>query len=202
MANSKSKKVNIPINDLDKKHFDEFIDNGELSDCTVVSSDGEEFRVHKVILAMKSPVFKAMFSHDFKENTENKVRIDAKAGPVKALVDYMYRGMVHLQDVSTCLGLFKLAHLYQILSIVDVIENYFIEGFLPPFCENVLDITFIAHELAREKLLKICIEDISKFTSTYKQASNWDEFTDNKTLNQMLIDHMSEWLRFVPKNTE
>ena len=58
--------------------------------CTVV--DGKEFKVHSTILAMRSPVFAAMFAKgNFKESQEKKVNIEDFDGQViGAFIDYLY----------------------------------------------------------------------------------------------------------------
>ena len=40
--------------------------------------EGEKFHVHRVILSMSSPVFKAMFKTQFKEATENEILLPEK----------------------------------------------------------------------------------------------------------------------------
>ena len=50
-----------------------------LSTCAA----GEEIRAHKAILAVRSPVFNAMFGHKMSESLEGKVMIDDM--PVAAL---------------------------------------------------------------------------------------------------------------------
>ncbi len=58
--------------------------------CTV--ADGKEFKVHSTILAMRSPVFAAMFAEGrFKESYEKKVYIEDFGGQViGAFIDYLY----------------------------------------------------------------------------------------------------------------
>lgn len=62
---------------LDKqKNFSEFLKNDELSDVLLVV-DNKEIPAHKILLVNKSPVFKAMFSHEeLVENQLNVVAID------------------------------------------------------------------------------------------------------------------------------
>ena len=66
----------------------------KFSDC-VVACEGREFRCHKNILASRSTVFDAMFTHDMEENRKSKVDIVALDGDtVHDMVRYIYSGKV------------------------------------------------------------------------------------------------------------
>ena len=54
-----------------------FSEPWEDSDVILVVED-EKFHVHRVILSMNSPVFKAMFKSQFKEATSNEVSLPGK----------------------------------------------------------------------------------------------------------------------------
>merc|ERR1719347_1344589 len=65
-------------------------ETGELADTTLVSG-AREFRCHKVILAARSSVFKAMFTHDMEETRDNVVNIvDIEADTIHDMLLYMY----------------------------------------------------------------------------------------------------------------
>lgn len=56
---------------------------------------GEEIKVHKTILASKSPYFYSMFSHNTKEANENLVKIDDFSFDViKIVVQFIYTGKI------------------------------------------------------------------------------------------------------------
>ena len=61
------------------KQFSEAIsgtfETGKFTDCLLLS-EGREFRCHQVILAARSTVFEAMFTHNMKENRDKLVKID------------------------------------------------------------------------------------------------------------------------------
>lgn len=69
--------------------------NKDLSDVTL-SADGKEFPAHKVILAVHSPVFRAMFQHDMKESRNNHVKItDINEEGLYEMLSYMYTGKIN-----------------------------------------------------------------------------------------------------------
>jgi hypothetical protein len=62
------------------------------SDVTLVV-EGQEIFAHRLILAARSPVFAAMFSHKMVESRENVVRLEDISEPVfRQLLKFMYTG--------------------------------------------------------------------------------------------------------------
>jgi len=74
--------------------FHQLLANCTLSDVTLVVGD-KELEAHKNILGARSPVFAAMFEHDFKEKNENRVNIDdVPLNVFEELLRYIYSGKV------------------------------------------------------------------------------------------------------------
>ena len=51
--------------------------------------ENENFHVHRLILSMNSPVFKAMFKSQFKEATANEIPLPGKY--VKGVLDFLMK---------------------------------------------------------------------------------------------------------------
>ena len=61
----------------------------------VLEVEDNTFHCHKFMLARKSDVFDAMFSHDFSEKHDNKVVIeDLEAEAVLEMLRFIYQGKV------------------------------------------------------------------------------------------------------------
>ncbi|XP_051055224.1 speckle-type POZ protein-like [Phodopus roborovskii] len=70
----------------------ELWENSLFTDCSLVVA-GQEFHAHKAILAARSPVFRAMFQHDMKENRTNRVEIhDMEPQVFQAMMGFLYTG--------------------------------------------------------------------------------------------------------------
>ncbi|KAJ8668315.1 hypothetical protein QAD02_009978 [Eretmocerus hayati] len=81
-------------------YFEELLNDKKFSDF-VITVEGKNFHVHKSILATKSPVFKAMFILDMKENRQGSVVINGIThGVMRELLRFIYCGKVENQDVT------------------------------------------------------------------------------------------------------
>ena len=84
-----------------------------LSDFTIVSHDGQEYKVHKLILALKSESLAAMFKHDCKETRENSMTIpDVNTDVLWAFVRFLYLGKTEIDVDYTCEDMISLACRY------------------------------------------------------------------------------------------
>jgi len=64
----------------------------KFADCTL-KVGSQNYKCHRVILAARSKVFRAMFEHDLKENEQGEVEIkDLDAVTVQTMLDYIYSG--------------------------------------------------------------------------------------------------------------
>ena len=75
--------------------------NSQLTDITLVTTvDGREFSAHKSILAARSVVFAAMFSHEeLEESQKNQVEVPDFSGEVmEAMLSYIYTGKIESID--------------------------------------------------------------------------------------------------------
>lgn len=75
-------------------HYKELLSSGKLSDVKFLLG-GEVLRAHKAILAVRSPVFAAMFEHDMQESKENAVKIvDIRVDVFEEMLRFIYTGSV------------------------------------------------------------------------------------------------------------
>ena len=61
--------------------------------------EGEQFHVHRVLLSMHSPVFKAMFSSDFKEKDADVIPLSGKKS--NEFLDLLYQVYPHQPENLT-----------------------------------------------------------------------------------------------------
>lgn len=79
-------------------HLDELFTKNKFSDVTMIIGK-KKFHAHKAILAVRSPVFAAMFEHDMQESKENTVKIaDIRAEVFQEVLRFIYTGKVQAMD--------------------------------------------------------------------------------------------------------
>ncbi|OAG40790.1 hypothetical protein AYO21_04867 [Fonsecaea monophora] len=75
------------------------LDSGEFSDLKFLCK-GDEFKVHKAIVCMQSPVIKAAIQGSFEESHTSVIKMDDfDPKVVKALVQFMYTGDYDIEEV-------------------------------------------------------------------------------------------------------
>lgn len=115
-------------------------ESSKFSDC-IVACEGREFRCHKNILASRSTVFDAMFTHDMEENRKSKVDIvDLDGDTVHDMVRYIYSGKVaELEGKAT--GLLSAAEKYDLRELKTMCETALCDTITQ---DNVLDLLVLA----------------------------------------------------------
>jgi hypothetical protein len=101
-----------------------------------------EIKVHKFVLASRSPVFDKMIETDMKEKREGKVEIvDFDPDTVEAAVEYCYDQDItyRCDDLTIALPLLQFAEKYDMNDLKKEIETYLIKESLSP--ENVVEIS-------------------------------------------------------------
>ncbi|XP_053612133.1 protein roadkill-like [Plodia interpunctella] len=105
-------------------NFQTFFITSLFSDVVLISNDGKEFKVHKIMLASQSDVFCAHISHDTCEAITNTIKSPFDAEVLEAVLSYIYGDKV--------VGIHKTTE--QILIAADF---YHIDG-LKSLCEQEL----------------------------------------------------------------
>ena len=89
--NGRSVTFHLPADSI-REDIQELYEEGLFTDVTI-KCEGEEFKVHKAILAAQSPVFKKMFQVDMKEKISGVVEMtDTTPAVMSDLVTYLYTG--------------------------------------------------------------------------------------------------------------
>ena len=96
----------------------EFLKTGQYADITLIAEQ-QEFRCHKMVLAMSSPYFDKMFSSGLLESQQEKVELrEMSSDTLEAIIKYIYTGRVYLREQNVQ-AIFEAANLFQIGSLCD-----------------------------------------------------------------------------------
>ena len=150
--------------------------NEALIDTTIKCTD-KEFKVHRVILASRSPVFRAMLESDMKEKQSGVVEVsDTTPEVMSDLVAYLYTGTA--PNLTTLANeLLQAAEKYQLPRLLTICEN--------ELGDNIKEATVIwtlilADLHGRVCLKKACLEYIRSNSAKVFQTREWEDFKELK----------------------
>ena len=154
------------INDL-KLLFD----SGNYSDSALKVGD-DVFHVHKYILAARSPVFSAMFTHDMLENKQNQVEItDIEPEIMREILRFIYTGEVEkLEEKAESLLL--AADKYALTDLKDMCEKFLCRNL---HVQNVVDYVLFADTY---NIVKLKEQSFSYFVDHVQDVVNTPAFKE------------------------
>lgn len=92
---------------------------GEFSDFKIIAIE-EVFAVHKAILAVNSPVFAAMFSHEMEENLESEMTIEHfLPESIKEFLEFVYLRQIP-QKCFNAIDLYTMSETYQVKELSEI----------------------------------------------------------------------------------
>ncbi|XP_069983765.1 BTB and MATH domain-containing protein 40 [Penaeus vannamei] len=99
--------------------------SGTHSDVTlVVGREGKQFKVHRLILSMRSPVFEDLLLHDA-ENKGNVVPLkDDSPAAMHWLLNHIYSDKREIESIDLALQVLGLADKYMVASAYDTCMRY------------------------------------------------------------------------------
>lgn len=122
------------------KSFSQFHLSKEMTDVQI-RCEGQTFDAHQVILAARSPVFRAMFQAEMKEKESRQVEIlDLKAKVIPEMLKYIYNGSCCVND--------KKPDVEMVSDLLGAADKYQID-ILKEMCENVLSGTLVIDNALR-----------------------------------------------------
>ncbi|KAJ8683076.1 hypothetical protein QAD02_018868 [Eretmocerus hayati] len=156
------------------------------SDASLVVGD-RIFSIHKRILALKSDVFKSMFTHRMTENEDGIVNIDdLDAEVMEELIYYIYTGKTkNLSKIPR--ELFEAAHKYQIHDLEEKCKEHVI--FNLNF-ENAVDVL----QMASVYDLPDLREKVSNFIEKYEDEMVYQENYQNFLFCDLSVDNVASTL--------
>ena len=130
------------------------------------------FHCHKFMLARKSDVFDAMFSHDFSEKHDNKVVIeDLEAEAVLEMLRFIYQGKVIQMDRVNKSVLIA-ADKYNIVDLKESCENSLCNSMTT---ENVCSLLILARDRVSQELKKRAVDFISQNIEAVTSSEGWQD---------------------------
>ncbi|TKR73164.1 hypothetical protein L596_020505 [Steinernema carpocapsae] len=176
--------VDEPIQSIDfeKKLGDDFLrlfeaseSHSTLSDFTIKVGNDRQIYTHKAILAARSPVFAAMFTHtDTKEAKEGILNIeDTEFDVIKEMVVYIYSGKCSSNHKELASELLVAADKYRLDELKSHCESTLIQEIA---VDNVCQLFVVGHIYNAERLKQRAADFIKLQLTAVTNTSGWDEF--------------------------
>lgn len=168
--------VQITINDIKNPEtteidnilddFEKLLTQEKFSDFTVISSEGKSIPVHKNILAIRSPVFAAMFEHEMRENSENTVTIhDIKYEVLIEMFRFIYSSKVKKIQKIVCELLYA-AEKYSIDALKLICEEAMLSSLTKQNAISYLTVADQSDSLDRRKFIDFIVKNIDDLIKT------------------------------------
>ena len=174
--------------------------------CDITIQVGKKsFEAHKAVLAAGSNYFLGMFTHGFKESTENKVKIDGSPEIFKVLLDFVYTGKMGV-TIQTASEVLEMACYMQLTAATDecakFIKSQFDLSLKAEFGSYYQrDEEAIAkHKISVSDAFKICqlasLQDTAGLKQLMKDSTNYlsTHFQELKSLDLVLESASYEFL--------
>ena len=182
--NVKNKSTNL------NKYLENLFLQDEFSDIKLITSCGKELKAHKLLLASKSEIFAAMFTHDVRENKSNSVDIiDVDYDILREMLRFIYQGQVeNMETVAS--ALFIAADKYNIQDLKDECENYMADNIT---LENVFEVFELA-DTYNAKQLKIRAMNFMK--SNIDEIKKMDAFKEKlQVMGSLYVEFIDLFLK-------
>jgi len=166
--NLKEAKIDGVLSDL----YRNYEDISRTSDIMIIAGDhnSESILVHKNILTLRSPVFKAMFDSNMTESSSNQIQIsDFDETSIRRMVEFLYKDTFTDIDgtyYEDFISLLALANKYQINSLKEASSRYLSKMIT---LDNIADMRNKANLYDSATLLNNCLQFIeSNSTKLFK----------------------------------
>lgn len=167
------------------------LQSGQWSDCTFLVG-GEPHQVvvpsHKLILAMASPVFEAMFYGGMAERNDPIPILDVQPEAFKALLEYIYTDNINISSFDKACELCYGAKKYMLPHLVKECTRYLWSDLYP---RNACRAYEFARLFEENVLMDKCIQIISTNTKEVLNDSSFEEVELNTVITVFSLDHLN-----------
>ena len=159
--------------------FGSLLEEGLLSDVTLVNvKSKKKFEAHKVILSIRSPVFRRMFQHEMRENVTNCVEIeDTEDQVLHEMLTFIYTGkapsIVSMTGSPELIqGLFSVAEKYELCRLKEMCADVMCKHLSS---SNAVSTLLLADKYSSHALREACIKFIVGHASQVMATQEWED---------------------------
>ncbi|CAB3231510.1 unnamed protein product [Arctia plantaginis] len=167
------------------------LQSGQWSDCTfLVGAEPHQVVIagHKLILAMASPVFEAMFYGGMAERNDPIRILDVQPEAFKALLEYIYTDNINISSFDKACELCYGAKKYMLPHLVKECTRYLWSDLYP---RNACRAYEFARLFEENVLMDKCIQIISMNTKEVLNDSSFEDVELNTVITVFSLDHLN-----------
>lgn len=159
--------------------------SADFADITLNSKCGDSFQAHRQLLAMRSPVFSAMFYGQMREAGSGIACIGASSGTVQHFLKFIYTDEVEGEAVETSGSeLYELAVQYELPRLAELVKEQF---FRTLSVDNVCERLTLAVRFTLEELEKRCKMIIKGNIAAVMDTKGWLHVARDAAVMRMLM---------------
>ncbi|KAK3011000.1 hypothetical protein RJ639_012937 [Escallonia herrerae] len=166
------------------------------TDIVINASDGS-IGAHRAVLAVRSPVFRSMFSHDLKEKELSAINIsDMSIEACQAFLNYIYGNIENEEFLTHRLALLRAADKYDILDLKEACHDSLLEDI---DTKNVLERLQNASLYQLPKLKTSCMRYLVKFGKIFDIRDDFNAFlqcADRELIAEIFHEVLAAWKGF------
>ncbi|XP_047987433.1 uncharacterized protein LOC125227218 [Leguminivora glycinivorella] len=174
-----------------KHRGSQLLQSGQWSDCSfLVGSEPHQVVVpgHKLILAMASPVFEAMFYGGMAERNEPIPILDVQPEAFKALLEYIYTDYINISSFDKACELCYGAKKYMLPHLVKECTRYLWSDLYP---KNACRAYEFARLFEESVLMDKCLQIISTNTKEVLTDSSFEEVELSTVITVFSLEHLN-----------
>lgn len=146
------------------------------TDITINAADGS-IGAHRAVLAVRSPVFCSMFSHNLQEKELSTINItDMSIEACQAFLNYLYGIIKNEEFITHRLALLRAADKYDVYDLREACHDSLLEDI---DSKNVLERLQNASLYRLMRLKMSCIRYLVKFGKIYEIQDDFNTFLQN-----------------------
>jgi len=155
-----------------------------LADVVIICDGDMEVKAHRSVLAARSPVFEAMFTHDMTEKRSGQVKIpDCKPEAMRNFLHFLYHAKLETYDHAA--KLLELADRYQVPTLKELCEIHLLSSPIPKV--NAMEMLQLANLHNSDKLKQKAF-DVVKLEVLGASFSVPDDFINKIDELQKVVD--------------
>lgn len=166
-----------------KQTFENMVDlwrNEQLCDAEIVSSDGQVFKAHRLVLISASDYMKALLAEDrFKDSADCPINLpDVSSRAVKSILEWMYGCGTRIKSTSDGIELLEAASMLQCNALMEQVDSSLHDSING---KNCIEIWSLGDRLHLDKLVK---------KSREVAAANFSKLVQSENFVNMEFDHL------------